>query len=609
MDRRNFIKVSSILTAGSTVLTSCGKGLAPVTQLVPPDQVVIGEERRLKSACTGCGAGCGVEVRWIDSRAIKLEGLAGHPVNQGRLCARGQAELQVLYNPDRIQGPRVNGKDVTWDQAIEALRAKVRETPPEHVAVFTGPLPPVRRQVVDDFLKRLRAPARVEIDPLGESVVREANRRTTGFYALPAPDFENCDYVLSFGTPLLEAGPSPVRTMRGLAHMRQGRPGRRGKLVQIESRFSLTAAYADEWVFVNPGTEGALALAIGHLLGRPSEWTPEKAAAITAVPVSRIERLAKEFSTHKPAVALIGGLAAGHSNSLAAAEAVSALNQLNRSFGVPGGIWFAPTPDTRHPSPGAAPKLVFVIGCNPVYEAALPKDAYVASFSPFPDETAAMAQMVLPSHTALESWHEAAKPAMDPLYNTRDWADVLLQVSEQTDTLESLMQASYKSEEDHAKALETGWREPGPFSGVKKFEFGKERWEPPRFVGNGEFFLQPFQSVALGNGAAANVPWLQELPDPLSQTVWDSAVELNPRTAERIGLAEGDRVTVESAKGRLRARVALSPACPPHVVSIAAGQGHSALGRYASNRGGNVYGLIDPAHWAATKVNIRKAEG
>jgi anaerobic selenocysteine-containing dehydrogenase len=414
--------------------------------------------------------------------------------------------------------------------------------------------------------------------------------------------------VLSFGTPLLEAGPSPVRTMRGLAHMRQGRPGRRGKLVQIESRFSLTAAYADEWVFVNPGTEGALALAIGHLLGRASEWTPEKAAAITGVEAARIERLAQEFRAHKPAVALIGGLAAGHSNSLAAAEAVAGLNQLNGSYGVAGGIYFPPpAPVPRPPAPGTA-KLVLAIGCNPVYAGALPKDAYLVSFSSFPDETAAIAQLVLPSPTALESWHEAAKPAVDPLYNTRDWAEVLLQAAGQTETWESVIQASYTSEEEYTAAVETGWRAPAPLSGVKKFEFGKERWAPPRFTGSGEFFLQPFESVALGNGDAANVPWLQELPDPLSQTVWDTAVEMSPRAAERLALKDGDRVTVESARGSLRGRVALSPACPPHVVGVAAGQGHTALGRYARNRGGNVLRLIDPVHWAATKVSVRKAE-
>jgi molybdopterin-containing oxidoreductase family iron-sulfur binding subunit len=92
----------------------------------------------------------------------------------------------------------------------------------------------------------------------------------------------------------------------------------------------------------------------------------------------------------------------------------------------------------------------------------------------------------------------------------------------------------------------------------------------------------------------------------MHQTVWDSAVEMNPQTAERLGVAEGDRVEVQSAKGKLKGRVALSPACAPHVVSVAAGQGHTALGRYARNRGGNAYELIEPAQWAAAKVSLRK---
>ena len=107
MDRRDFIKISSVLTAGSTMLTSCGKGMRQTMPvLVPEDQLVLGEEKWVKSVCGGCGAACGLEVRLVDGRAVKLEGLAGHPINAGRLCARGQAELQALYNPDRIEAPR-----------------------------------------------------------------------------------------------------------------------------------------------------------------------------------------------------------------------------------------------------------------------------------------------------------------------------------------------------------------------------------------------------------------------------------------------------------------------------------------------------------------------
>src|SRR5947209_1627597 len=127
MDRRDFIKIGSILTAGSTVLTSCGKTMVQtVAQTIPDNQMVIGEERRVLSVCEGCGAECGLEVRWVDGRAVKLEGQADHPVNAGRLCARGQAELQFLYNPDRVKTPLINKQEATWDKALEALAAKLK---------------------------------------------------------------------------------------------------------------------------------------------------------------------------------------------------------------------------------------------------------------------------------------------------------------------------------------------------------------------------------------------------------------------------------------------------------------------------------------------------
>src|SRR5574341_1311740 len=131
MDRSDFIRISSVLTAGSTVLTSCGKTMRQtVSQTVQDDQMVIGEERRLKSVCTGCDSGCGLEVRWIDGRAVKLEGLPGHPVNNGRLCARGQAELQLLYNPDRIRSPRYQGREISWDEALGVLAERIRGVKP-----------------------------------------------------------------------------------------------------------------------------------------------------------------------------------------------------------------------------------------------------------------------------------------------------------------------------------------------------------------------------------------------------------------------------------------------------------------------------------------------
>ena len=696
MQRRDFIKISSVLTAGSTILTSCGKGMREAMPvMVPEDQLVLGEEKWVKSVCGGCGAACGVEVRLVDGRAVKLEGQAAHPINAGRLCARGQAELQALYNPDRIRAPRRGGQEATWEEALEAVAETLREAlaEPQRIVLVTRRLNGLRGRLIGEFLRALGGASHLVAEPLDEAAILEANRLTCGYASHAAPDFGNANYVLSFSAPLVEAGPSPVRTQRLLAHMRQGRPGRRGKLVQTDARFSLTAAYADEWLPLRPGTEGALALAIAHVLLRDSlvdqeflsrhaqgldhfrqivaAYSPKAVAASIGLDAGglkpeRIERVAHEFAAHQPAVAVAGGSAAGHSNSLPALVAINALNALVGSYGVPGGVWFAPA-ESAPAAPTLASgdgqallssaRVVLVYGANPVYEfPALPwgKIPFLISLSAFPDETAERAHVVLPDHTALERWESreaaggpigvvrsVARPALAPLYDTQDAADSLLALAARVgkplpyENWEDAVAASFASEEELPDALERGgaWatvssgnEEPAPFTfgtPSKKYEFvprsesGSESdpesdevppgFEAPRWVGepNG-LVLEVYAGVSLGTGDGANLPWLQELPDPLAQTVWTTAAELNPKTADQLGVAHGERIRLESPQGKIEARAAVSPAAPPNAVVLAAGQGHTAYGRYARHRGANVFALLDPAAWAGTRVKVSK---
>ena len=155
-------------------------------------------------------------------------------------------------------------------------------------------------------------------------------RCTQGRSAPFAFDFENSNCILSFGSPLLEASISPVRMLRTYGHLRQERPGPKAKIIQIEPRFSLTAAKADEWVPINPGTEGALALGIAYVLIREGlydrsfvenhtfgfedwqdaegkthigfkklvlqEYNVDAVARVTGVPVATVLRIAKEFA-------------------------------------------------------------------------------------------------------------------------------------------------------------------------------------------------------------------------------------------------------------------------------------------------------------------------
>jgi anaerobic selenocysteine-containing dehydrogenase len=96
---------------------------------VPPD----GAGTYVDSTCTLCPGGCGISVRKIDDRAVKIEGLQGHPLNDGGICMLGLSGLQLLYGPTRVQAPlkrvgeRGQGqwKTISWRQAIGEVAEKL----------------------------------------------------------------------------------------------------------------------------------------------------------------------------------------------------------------------------------------------------------------------------------------------------------------------------------------------------------------------------------------------------------------------------------------------------------------------------------------------------
>jgi anaerobic selenocysteine-containing dehydrogenase len=133
------------------------------------------------------------------------------------------------------------------------------------------------------------------------------------------------------------------------------------------------------------------------------------------------------------------------------------------------------------------------------------------------------------------------------------------------------------------------------------------------FDGSGDFYLFPFMSPILGDGTGANKPWLQETPDPTTTVMWNSWVEINPATADTLGIKDDDVVKVISSMGEIEAVVYRYPAIRPDAVAIPFGQGHSAYGQFAQGRGINpgdllslIFNSADDIAYSATKVRIEK---
>jgi anaerobic selenocysteine-containing dehydrogenase len=479
MDRRDFIKITAATGAGAT-LAGCGHPEDQLIRFIPEEAFYPGVAELKPGICPSCPAGCGIQVRVMDGDAEvvrngqrgvlrmglakKLEGNPVHPVSRGKLCARGQAAIQVTYHPDRIRhplrraGPRGTGpfEEISWDEAmaglVDRLDALAAANERGALGFLTRPLRGQRQRLIAGFLEDFGAPPPIAFEVFSDEVLRQANARSFGYAQLPTFDLARSRYVLSFGADFLGVWNSPVAQNRAYGEMRQSRPGVRAKFVQAEPRMSQTGANADEWVPVTPGAEGVLALSIAHVIlqadparrraaaagagrlidgwdqGLPA-YSPARAEPHTGVAAARVERLAREFAANGPAVAVIGGAPLAHTNGMFQALAVNALNALAGTVGEPGGIFFTPRlpGDSASPTPGGSIReaaaailsaarspvqLLLLNDANPVFGAppawriaeALQRIPTIVSFGSFLDETSVLADLILPDHSFLESW-------------------------------------------------------------------------------------------------------------------------------------------------------------------------------------------------------------
>jgi anaerobic selenocysteine-containing dehydrogenase len=525
INRRDFLKIG----AGAGVAVAVGGGFWKWSQFPGPENSY-GLERWIPTVCGQCIGGCGTLVRVIDGWAVNIAGNPLHPVNRGTLCPKGIAGLQGLYDPDRIRTPlkrkgkRGEGRwdSISWDEALsivaESLKKLRKNGEPHRLAVLGGRYRGLMRSLWERFLDAFGSPNYIDNQFQWEGPTSEGLFLTQGVYSAPAYDLENVRYLLSFGSGLLESYWSPVQALRAYGQFRRGTPDRRGKLVQIESRLSVTAIKADEWVPIQPGAEGLLALGVANMMIKEglynkefvdhlgsgfenwqdksgkehlgfkefvlSEYDSNAVSRKTGVSVDSIIRLAREFASNQPSLAI------GFRDRPFHQMAVSILNGLLGNIDTTGGLLIPRTvplqslppfgkdavaekglqaeridggkkssPMEQHPYLFAKnvisgkpyrPEVLFVYYSNPLFSnpnpdlfsKAFAQIPLIVSFSPYPDDTASMADLILPDHTPLERWQDdpvflnkgfpvlgIRQPVIDPLYQTKATGDVVLQIT------------------------------------------------------------------------------------------------------------------------------------------------------------------------------------
>jgi molybdopterin-containing oxidoreductase family iron-sulfur binding subunit len=631
MDRRRFLKVLGVTGAGAAVVSGCSTQRVEklVPYLVQSEDQVPGIPVWYASTCTECAAGCGLHVKTREGRAIKLEGNPGHPVNAGKLCAHGQSALQGLYNPGRIRGPMARQGDgsfkpVTWDEAVATLAQKLQAAGGK-LAVISG----AGRGTFSDLLSawtQAQGGRLVRYRPFDFEPVRQANLLTFGTAELPQYDFAAAKYILSFGADFLESWISPVEYQRGYARSHGYADGQMARHVMLAPRMSLTGLNADEWHALRPGTEAIVALAMAGVIlnersnnpndanalrGMLAAYTPEKAQQESGIGAEVIRGIAREFASADPGLAVAGGIAAQHRGAIEAAAAVNLLNYVAGYVGrtvkfgadLDGGDGYGAMLELVASLGQGGAQVAIVHEANPAYslpkaagfEAAFRKAGFKVSTSLYLDETAALCDLLLPSHHALERWDDLRprrgvaglmQPVMEPVFQTMATGDLLLQLAQKVGG--PLARFNAPGWEAYLKAewlktlggSDAAWRDALQRGGVYgetpvtpvKLAPGAQSvgYTAPAFdgeTGGDSFFLATAPSV-MGDGRFANRPWLLELSDPVTKITWHSWVELHPDTAASLNVQDGEIVRLTSPHGSIEAPVCVYPGIHREVVAV-----------------------------------------
>jgi len=624
--RRDVLKLAAL----SASIAACER--LPVRQaipfLVPPEDLTPGVPLHYASTCGACPAACGLVATVRDGRPVKLEGHPQHPLSRGGLCALGQGDLRALYDAGRLQGPTLGGKTATWEEldGIVVRRLAELRGGARRVAVLSPTITsPTARSALLAFLAPFNG-LLVEHDPDPESSSArlEAYEFLNGAARAPAIEIEKADLLVVLGSDLLGTGADPVaHTAAYAARRRASEAGRSFHHVQIEGSLSLTGAAADERVMATTAERRLVALWLLRHVAEGVGGAP--ALGITAA----LEGLPALGALTEPAARLARALVAvrGHglivsgANDLAEQLAVAVANRVLGSEGmtldlarpslVRRGLDRSLAELTQAMEQGSVGAL-FVLGLDPVEQlprgeafghalAGLPLSVAITDR---PTATAAACHVVAAAHHPLECWGDAmprasvltlAQPMVRPIFGTRH-------------PIEGFLRWSGASVTDYRLHLKEAWRETvkvpdfeslwtsavsqglAPAAVAAAFATRSPGTKPaasvipslrtaiaalPRTVSADALEVELIAEVGVRDGLRAHVPWLREMPDPLTRVSWTACVRVAPQRARTLGVGDGDLLAVRVGEHEVLLPARVMPGQHPAVLGLPIGYGRT----------------------------------
>jgi MoCo/4Fe-4S cofactor protein with predicted Tat translocation signal len=665
MSRKQFLALLSasaaFAAAGCTDYRDKGE-IIPYTR--KPEEIVPGVANFYASTCVGCAQACGILIKTREGRPIKVDGNPDHPVNRGKICAKGQASILTLYDPYRLRSPQHgagSGRtgEVTWTSADADIVRQLSDAAAagtEIALVAHATASPTAANLLKEFAARYRTAKVYTYDLFNDAARRRAWMRSYGTDELPVVDWAAANILVALESDFLGTEGLTLEQIREFTNRRDVmKSAAFNRLYSIEGTMSLTGANADHRIRLRPDAQLDLVLAllnefivvrrigrgnqaIGSLIGSASL---KKFADAHGVSADLLTRLADDLAVNRGKALVVAGdtlpesvhLAVNYLNEVLGNTALYKKNAANAPVTRTNPEEFAGLV-ARMKSGRVA--VVIHVGSNPVYH--LPTsigyaDALRAvplsiSLTEADDETSRLCAYVLPVNHAFESWgdycvrigvHSLQQPVIAPLYDTRQKEAVLLAWMAGAGTYRDTLYHEY---------LMSRWEKTVyPASGAKA-DF-RSFWlsalhdgvvtlptkTAPRTAFKSDalssvavsssasgFAVSLIESPYLGDGRFANNGWLQELPNPISKVVWDNYAAISPKSANELGVAEGNLVDVNVNGVSVTLPVFLQPGQADNHLSVFLGYGRTNAGPIGTNVGFNALPLLDVQGLTGSRV-------
>ena len=663
VSRRHFIK----LMGASTALA--GLGLAacrrPTLELVPfshgVEWAIPSKPVFYTSSMPSPRGFIPLVVTTNDGRPTKIEGNPLHAMSNGGTDVFAQASILSLYDPDRAQNFLQNGQLSSEKQFTDYLQQVLPTLAADGGAglafVVERNASPTRERLRDLIATKYPQARWCVYEPLGDDLYRQAAQIGFGDGVLPQPVISKADVIVSLDSDFLNAVEGTPDMARDFSNRRRVEKvgDKMNRLYAVENRFTITGGMADHRLRLPASQIGAFAVALAKKLGDPT-LAPladaiNKSVQTAQIPDDWVSALAEDLVAARGRSLVL----VGERQPVAVQLLGFGINQVLGNVGAT----LVGKPLTEKPSVSLASvasdiddkkiTCLVMIGGNPAFNAPVDlnwdklqdKVPHIIRLGMYVDESSQGAHWHVPAAHYLEAWADgravdgsyvSVQPMIMPLFGGWSELDLLAffaglpkpKSSELIQDTFKQLAAAANFNDAWVKFLHDGFlagsaagERPLFFQTTAAAMYVGEHSSTPALMGEDAYEVVLVPDAKLIDGRYANLGWLQEMPDPVTQLTWDNAAIVSPATAKKLGVREHkvgvevhDVIEIVFEDQRRLEIVALPvPGHADHSITIALGYGRKAPGYISKGAGVNAYPLRTSAEpYIALGAKVRKTD-